>query len=74
MSTTDLSKRQIHLLKLIIEMYISQAKPIASKTTLKHMEKTEFACSSATIRNEMFILEKLGYIEKPHNSGGRVSN
>ncbi len=72
MNKLDLTLRQIELLKVIIEMYISQAKPIASKSTLTHMEKNGFSCSSATIRNEMAILEKMNYIEKAHNSSGRI--
>ena len=28
--------------------------------------------SSATIRNEMAELEKIGFLEKPHTSAGRV--
>ena len=30
--------------------------------------------SSATIRNEMAELEKMGYIEKTHTSSGRVQS
>ena len=68
----NLSDRQKYLLKLIIEVYINQAKPIGSKTLLNNMQKSEFLRSSATIRNELAFLEKAGYIEKPHNSGGRI--
>lgn len=62
-----MESRQEALLKEIVENYIKSAKPIGSKSLCK-----KFKCSSATIRNEMAILESLGYIEKNHISSGRV--
>ena len=59
-------ERKRRLLKEIVENYIKEAKPIGSKSLCKR-----FKCSSATIRNEMAVLEDLGYIEKNHNSSGR---
>ena len=62
-----MNERQQDLLKIIVENYIKDAKPVGSKSLCK-----KFKCSSATIRNEMGILEDLGYIEKNHISSGRV--
>lgn len=62
-----MDKRQKELLKEIVEGYIKEAKPIGSKHLCD-----KFNCSSATIRNEMSVLEKLGYIEKNHISSGRI--
>lgn len=62
-----MDERQIKILKEIVENYIKVAKPIGSKSLCK-----KFKCSSATIRNEMAILENLGYIEKNHISSGRI--
>ena len=62
-----MDERQKELLKEIVENYIKFVKPIGSKSLCK-----KFNCSSATIRNEMSILERLGYIEKNHISSGRV--
>ncbi|MCM1371247.1 MAG: heat-inducible transcriptional repressor HrcA [Clostridium sp.] len=62
-----LSARQIELLKLIIEDYIKTARPISSKSLCEILK-----CSSATVRNEMAILEDMGLIEKTHISSGRV--
>lgn len=62
-----MDERQKDLLKEIVEGYIKEAKPIGSKHLCD-----KFNCSSATIRNEMAILEKLGYIEKNHISSGRI--
>ncbi len=62
-----MDERQKNLLKEIVECYIKEAKPIGSKYLC-----TKFNCSSATIRNEMAFLEKLGLIEKNHVSSGRI--
>ncbi len=59
--------RQKELLKEIVECYINTVKPVGSKGLCK-----KFKLSSATIRNEMVVLESLGYIEKNHVSSGRV--
>lgn len=62
-----MDERQSNLLKAIVESYIKTVKPIGSKSLCK-----KFNCSSATIRNEMAVLENLGYIEKNHISSGRI--
>ena len=62
-----MDERQKKLLKEIVESYIKEAKPIGSKALCD-----KFHCSSATIRNEMAILEKLGFLEKNHISSGRI--
>ena len=48
-----INKRQIELLKLIVEEYIKTARPIGSKAICETLN-----CSSATIRNEMSFLSK----------------
>ncbi len=62
-----MEERQNKLLKAIVESYIKTVKPIGSKSLCK-----KFNCSSATIRNEMAVLENLGFIEKNHISSGRI--
>lgn len=62
-----LSTRQKELLKLIVEDYIKTARPISSNSLCKILN-----CSSATIRNEMALLEEIGLIEKTHISSGRI--
>ncbi|MBR4231094.1 MAG: heat-inducible transcription repressor HrcA [Bacilli bacterium] len=62
-----MDKRQENLLKAIVETYVKTIKPVGSKALCQ-----KFHCSSATIRNEMAVLESLGYIEKNHISSGRV--
>ncbi|MGN1337685.1 MAG: heat-inducible transcriptional repressor HrcA [Candidatus Coprovivens sp.] len=62
-----MNDRRNELLKEIVESYINTVKPVGSKNLCK-----KFKLSSATIRNEMAELEKLGYLEKNHVSSGRV--
>ena len=64
-----LEERKKRVLQAIIEEYIKTAEPVSSNAII-NLEGLE--CSSATIRNEMAELEKMGYIEKTHTSSGRV--
>jgi len=52
---------------MIVDEYVKTAEPIGSKSLSEILN-----VSSATIRNEMSILEDLGYIEKTHTSSGRI--
>ncbi len=62
-----LTRRQEELLKLIVENYIKTASPVSSKALCEKMK-----CSSATVRNEMAVLENFDLIQKTHISSGRV--
>ena len=62
-----LTERQEKVLKIIVEKYIKNPIPVGSKLVAKIMR-----CSSATIRNEMGVLEERGLLEKTHTSSGRV--
>lgn len=64
-----LTSRRIQIFKCIVDDFISTAEPVGSKTL---MNKYDLPYSSATIRNDMMILEELGYLEKTHTSSGRV--
>ena len=57
------------ILKNIVEYFIKNAQPVGSHTLI---DEYHLPYSSATIRNEMFALEKMGFIEKTHSSSGRV--
>lgn len=61
--------RKRRILQAIVEEYINTAEPVSSGSIVK---KYGLDLSSATIRNEMAELEKVGYLEKPHTSSGRV--
>lgn len=65
----ELSERKKLILKAIVDAHIEGGEPVGSKYI---MQKEQFSCSSATIRNEMAELEELGYLEQPHTSAGRV--
>lgn len=64
-----LTDRQLLVLQIIIDDFISNAQPVGSRSLSK---KEGIAFSSATIRNEMSDLEDLGFLEKTHTSSGRV--
>ena len=64
-----LDNRKKEILQAIIEEYIETAEPVSSKTI---SEKHSIDYSSATIRNDMAELEKIGLLDKPHTSSGRV--
>ena len=64
-----MTNRQEQLLDFIIKEYVKTAKPVGSALVA---EKAKFDLSPATLRSEMFELEKTGYLEQLHTSGGRV--
>lgn len=64
-----LDDRKKQVLQAIVEEYINTAEPVSSNGILK---KYNLDCSSATIRNDMAELEKIGFLDKPHTSSGRV--
>lgn len=64
-----LNDRKREILQAIIEEYIQTAEPVGSNTIV---QKYNIDCSSATVRNEMADLEKMGFLDKPHTSAGRV--
>ncbi len=63
----ELTRRQEEILTLIVRAYTQSVEPIASKQLVESL-----GVSSATIRNEMAVLEDFGYIAAPHTSAGRV--
>ena len=64
-----MDNRKKKILQAIVEEYINTAEPVSSGSIVK---KYGLDFSSATIRNEMADLEKVGYLEKPHTSSGRI--
>lgn len=62
-----LTERQKKIFKQIVENYIFDAQPIGSKLLTDSL-----GVSSATIRNEMSVLEDENLIYQPHTSAGRV--
>lgn len=64
-----LTPRQREILRLLIQEYIDTAMPVGSHT-LRAIG--DLGVSSATIRNELAVLEEMGYLAQPHTSAGRV--
>lgn len=64
-----LSQRRQRVLQAVIEEYVANAMPVASKTLVKNYS---LGVSSATVRNELSVLEENGYIAQPHTSAGRI--
>ena len=64
-----LDQRAAELLKLLVERYIQEGQPVASRTLAR---SAGLLLSSATIRNVMADLDELGFVSSPHTSAGRV--
>jgi heat-inducible transcriptional repressor len=64
-----LDDRKLDVLRAIVEDYVSTNEPVGSKALV---ERHNLGVSSATIRNDMALLEEEGYITQPHTSAGRV--
>ncbi len=67
MSSTD--ERRFEVLRAIVTDYVATQEPIGSKALV---ERHHLGVSSATVRNDMAVLEAEGYITQPHTSSGRV--
>ena len=64
-----LDDRKAAILKAVVEEYIQTAQPVGSMVVARI---PELAVSSATVRNEMGVLEREGYLAQPHTSAGRI--
>lgn len=69
MQDYSVTERQKLILIAIVEEYVKTNEPVGS-LVLSKREDLHF--SSATLRNDMAILEELGYLEKTHTSSGRI--
>ncbi len=64
-----LSDRKKQILKAVVDDYVQTAEPVGSRAVVARLKTN---VSSATVRNEMADLERMGYLEQPHTSAGRV--
>ena len=64
-----LDNRKKRILQAIVDEYINTAEPVSSGSIVN---KYGLDFSSATIRNDMAELEKVGFLDKPHTSSGRI--
>lgn len=65
----DLDDRKAAILRAVVEEYVESAQPVGSQAIA---ESSGLGVSSATVRNEMTVLERDGYLVQPHTSAGRV--
>ena len=61
--------RKQRILEAIVALYANDGEPVGSGLLANYFD---MALSSATLRNEMAALTKLGLLEQPHTSAGRV--
>jgi heat-inducible transcriptional repressor len=65
----SLDDRKLEVLRAIVEDYVATQEPVGSKALV---ERHNLRVSSATVRNDMAVLEEEGYLRQPHTSAGRV--
>ena len=65
-----MKERLNRILRSVIESYIENGEPVSSKGILER--EPDMNVSSATVRNDLAELERLGFLEQPHTSAGRV--
>lgn len=64
-----LDERRAAILAALVEDHIACGAPVSSRAIL---DRSGLDCSSATVRNELVVLERMGYVAQPHTSAGRV--
>jgi len=64
-----LTERRRSILKIVVQEYVKTARAVSSGTI---EAKYGLGVSTATLRNELALLEEMGYLAQPHVSGGRV--
>ena len=69
MTTPGLDDRSRDVLKSLIQLHIATGQPVGSETLARMFQRS---VSSATLRNIMADLERLGYLTHPHTSAGRM--
>ena len=66
---TSPQERRFEILRAIVTDYVATQEPVGSKALV---DRYGLGVSSATVRNDMAVLEAEGYIAQPHTSSGRV--
>lgn len=62
-------ERRFEVLRAIVADYVATQEPVGSKAIV---DRHQLGVSSATVRNDMAVLEEEGYITQPHTSAGRI--
>src|SRR6201989_2275098 len=61
--------RRFEVLRAIVPDFVATKEPIGFKSLVG---RHNLGVSSATVRNDMAVLEAEGYIAQPHTSSGRI--
>lgn len=64
-----LDDRKAAILRAVVQQYIETAQPVGSSSVAR---RADVGVSPATVRNEMTVLERDGYLMQPHTSAGRI--
>lgn len=64
-----LDDRKSAILRAVVQTYIETAQPVGSSHVV---DATGIGVSPATVRSDMTLLEREGYLVQPHTSAGRV--
>ena len=69
MASPVLDERSRDVLKSLIQLHIATGAPVGSESLSRTLDRP---LSPATIRNIMADLERMGYLDHPHTSAGRM--
>ncbi len=62
-------ERRFAVLRAIVADFVNTQEPVGSKMLV---DRHNLGVSSATVRNDMAVLEEEGFIAQPHTSAGRI--
>ncbi|HWC32492.1 MAG TPA: heat-inducible transcriptional repressor HrcA [Actinomycetota bacterium] len=68
-TAAGLDPRKSSILRAVVAGYIRTAEPVGSGAIAR---RYRLGVSPATIRNELSVLEEMGYLSHPHTSAGRI--
>jgi len=69
MASPVLDERSRDVLKSLIQLHIATGAPVGSESLSRTLDRP---LSPATVRNIMADLERMGYLDHPHTSAGRM--
>ena len=64
-----LEDRRTEVLRALVEEHIRTAEPVSSRAIVEH---STLSVSTATVRNDLSVLESEGLVSQPYTSAGRV--
>lgn len=62
-------ERRNEVLRALVEEHIRTGEPVSSRSIVEH---SAISVSTATVRNDLAVLENEGLVSKPHTSAGRI--